>query len=224
MFRFLLRAAGAALVVTVSSIVAMAPAVAGGSWLEPERDRYEPGEMATLSGYVGPGQLGWIEDGPFSAWLRTRNAASTGDSWPNAGTHPGDIPLGPLRIEETGQRGYRSLRVSISFTIPAHLAPGAYEVVYCNEGCKTGIGDLIGGTVWVGISRSAPVPEATTTSIAPTTATSLASTTLAAEVVTQRADRQTRSGAWVAAVLAVLVALATLTTLALRKRSPARTP
>jgi hypothetical protein len=45
--------------------------MAGGSWLTPVRDRYEPGEVVTLVGYVGPGgTLGSVEDGPFFAYLR----------------------------------------------------------------------------------------------------------------------------------------------------------
>jgi hypothetical protein len=135
--------------------------------------------------------------------------------------NPCNRRLGPLRIEQTGKGAFQELRVSISFAIPTRLAPGAYDVVYCNAACTTGIGDLIGGTVWVGVARAAPV-EPTTTTIAPTTTTSSAPATstsmLAAEVVVGRAGDQVQSRAWIAVVLAALVAIATLATIAFRKR------
>jgi hypothetical protein len=124
-------------------------ASAGGSSLEPERERYAPGDTATLRGYVGRGQLGWVEDGPFPAWLRTAPVSATTDESPLPGRMPGDLPIGELVIEETGQGGYLELHISITFQIPSDLDRGTYEVVYCNADCSTGIGDLIGGLVHV---------------------------------------------------------------------------
>ena len=47
------------------------PAHAGGSNLQFERDHYEPGERAIATGGFGPGccDRGWLEDGPYYAWL-----------------------------------------------------------------------------------------------------------------------------------------------------------
>lgn len=134
-------------------VLGTAPASAGGSWFEPARDRYEPGEAATVVGYTGGGQLGWIEDGPFYAYL-------TPD--PSGGARGGglldtsDIPLGLLLLQETGRGGYLSLRAAITFTVPPDLAPGEYGFAICNDPCTTGLGDFIGGSVWVGMDPPSP--------------------------------------------------------------------
>jgi hypothetical protein len=153
----------AALAATAVALVALAPpAAAGGSWLDPVLDTYRPGETATLVGYVGAGQQGWVDDGPFPAYLRTQppssqpDAASETDYVP-PGAAPGDVPLGPLSVVETGRKGWLELRISISFLVPADLEPGSYEVVYCSADCTTGIGDLIGGWVWVGVAPGFPI-------------------------------------------------------------------
>lgn len=136
--------------------VAAQPAAAGGSWLDPAKDRYEPGETATLVGYTGGGQLGWVEDGPFFGYLRVDPAAAVAqEQWP--AIVPSDLPLGQLILQETGRGGYLSLRAAITFTLPADLPPGTYEFVYCNDPCTTGLGDLIGGTVWVGTDPGEPL-------------------------------------------------------------------
>lgn len=114
------------------------PAGAGGSWMAPARDRYEAGEVATVVGYTGGGQLGWIEDGPYEAILE-----------------PGRHRLGPAVLQETGRGGWLSLRVAVSFVVP-DVAPGAYDVVLENaEG--GGLGDIISGPLFVGIDPPHPV-------------------------------------------------------------------
>ena len=125
------------------------PVSAGGSWLYPVQDRLEPGDVATFVGYIGHGQLGWVEDGPFFAYLQV-------DPEP-AGEVPGwsflretDVPLGQLEITEHGERGWLSLRVAITFTVPNDLDDGVYPLVYCNSPCTEGLGDLIGAAVHVG--------------------------------------------------------------------------
>jgi hypothetical protein len=139
---------GFGVLVAMFVLLGAAPAFAGGSWLEPTHDTYAPGDTATLAGDVGPGQLGWLDDAPFFAWLRTTPPANAEDAQP-PGESPGDIPLGRLNIHETGKSGYQALRVSISFTVPERLRTGRYEVVYCNSPCTTGLGDLIGGSMQV---------------------------------------------------------------------------
>ena len=133
----------AAAVFVMQILVAVAPATAGGSHLAPVRDRYERGEVATLVGYTSGGQLGWIQDGPFFAYL----AAGDVTLWASRRLPPDAAALGPLSVQARG----RTLRVSVSFPVPEHLAAGVYTVTYCNDPCTTGLGDLIGGSVAVGV-------------------------------------------------------------------------
>lgn len=137
------RTALAAAVFVVHALSAVAPATAGGSWLSPVRDRYEPGEVATLVGYTSGGQLGWVQDGPFFAYLVVGDITL----WAEHRLPTDHVALGPLSIQSRG----RALRVSISFPVPHHLAAGLYTVTYCNDPCTTGLGDLIGGSVAVGV-------------------------------------------------------------------------
>lgn len=109
------------------------PASAGGSWLEPAWERVEAGQSISLATDVSHGQLGWVDDGPFYAYL-TGEAAT-------------DVPLGELMINEKGRR----LQVSIDFILPEATSPGEYRIVVCNDPCTTGLGDLIGGFLYVGI-------------------------------------------------------------------------
>ncbi len=148
-----------------ASIVGLAgrPAAAGGSsWFDSALDRYEAGQTVTMVGYTGGGQLGWIDDGPFFGYLRVDPAASDQYLKAEGGElspllTPTDLPLGPLTLQLTGRGGYLSLRAAITFTLPAQLAPGSYGFLYCNDPCTTGLGDLIGGSVWVGADPHYPV-------------------------------------------------------------------
>jgi hypothetical protein len=127
----------------VHAITAVAPASAGGSHLMPVRDRYEVGETATLVGYTSGGQLGWLPDGPFYAYL----VAGDATLWSDHRLPIDNVALGPLSVEAKG----RTLRASISFPVPDHLVPGLYTVTYCSDPCTTGLGDLIGGLLAVGV-------------------------------------------------------------------------
>lgn len=139
----------AAAVFVVHALGSVAPASAGGSYLAPVRDRYEPGDVATLIGYTAGGQLGWVQDGPFYAYL----VAGDITLWAERRLPTDHVALGPLSIAERG----RGLRVSISFPVPPHLAAGLYTVTYCNDPCTTGLGDLIGGSVAVGVDPAREV-------------------------------------------------------------------
>jgi hypothetical protein len=161
-----LRAFAAVSVLLIAVAAARADAlgtIQASSELYPVADRYEPGEVATLVGYTGPGAQGWVEDGPFYAFL-------TPTDWAGA-----DIDLGPLTVTDTGRGGWRALRVSLSFPVPDDLEPGAYSVWYCNEDCATGLGDLAGGTVAIGIDpdqavlRTWPLDEPEIANVAPDT-------------------------------------------------------
>lgn len=115
----------AAAVLAVHALIAAAPATAGGSHLSPVRDRYERGEVATLVGYTSGGQLGWIQDGPFHAYLVAGDVAF----WADRRLPLDAVALGPLSLQARG----RTLRVSISFPVPEHLAAGVYTVTYCKR-------------------------------------------------------------------------------------------
>ena len=99
--------------------------------------------MATLVGYTSGGQFGWVQDGPFYAYL----VADETTLWADHRLPIDHVPLGPLSVQPRG----RTLRVSISFPVPNHLTPGLYTVTYCNDPCTTGLGDLIGGLMAIGV-------------------------------------------------------------------------
>ena len=129
----------AVLLLTISSAAA-----AGGSWLEPTGVPVEPGESISLSGDVSTGQLGWVEDGPYFAYLH-------GDEYgtiisEGLGGLETDVPLGRLEINASGNRA----QVSIEFVLPNDTPNGEYWVTACNTPCRTGFGDLIGSTLFVG--------------------------------------------------------------------------
>jgi hypothetical protein len=132
------------------------PARAGGSWLDPVFDRYEAGEVATLVGYVGPGPLGWVDDGPFFAYLRAGDVQVP----PNPVFSDQGTPVGRLEVEPAGGANANAdaslLRVRLSFRLPSSLPPGSYGVAYCNDPCTTGLGDLIGGRLAVGLDPPSP--------------------------------------------------------------------
>ena len=157
---FVRTAAISSLALAVVATMAV-PVAAGGSWLRPVRDRYEPGEMVTLVGYVGPGgTLGSVEDGPFLAHLRRLDVPLTA---PNElaiapfTPQPSDLPLGELVVQNTGRPGYLAFRVSIQFRLPSDLRVGRYGVVYCNSTCTKGLSDLIGGVIFVGTDPDGPI-------------------------------------------------------------------
>ncbi|MEW6152973.1 MAG: hypothetical protein AB1673_03140 [Actinomycetota bacterium] len=150
MLSMLARASAGFCLIAAALAVTASPAAAGGSWLYPVSDRYEPGSSVTLVGYVGRGTQGWLEDGPFYGYLRP---LSTAAAPPDAG-----LPVGPLAVEPTGSAGWAELRVSLEVLLPADLPSGHYEVTYCNDPCTGGLGDLVGSAVVnVGVAAVAPM-------------------------------------------------------------------
>ena len=143
------KRAGTALALLVGLMaIGSGPAAAGGGWLAPVQDRYEPGQEATFVGYTqGP-----VPEDPFYAYLRP-----AGD---------GSLPalddraryVGELAVRETTHRDYLRFRVSVTFVVPASLPAGQYEVTYCDDPC-TGqlLGDLGPSPVSVGVSPARPV-------------------------------------------------------------------
>lgn len=137
-----------------AGLVVAGPAYAGGGHLTPVRERYDPGQVATLVGYTGDPVLTALPDEPFYAYLRpSAQGAGTG-----ARLLRSDIYVGDLAVEETRHRGYLRFRVSVRFTVPAYLEPGDYDVIYCTDPCTAAwIGDLVGGQLSVGVEPARPV-------------------------------------------------------------------
>ena len=158
-----IRAGAMCTLALTAVVVAAEPAAAGGSWLAPVRDRYDPGEVVTLVAYVGPGgTLGSVEDGPFFAYLRRLDAALQAPTdLPIAPFAPqaSDLRLGQVVVEHTGRADYTAYRASIRFQLPRDLPVGRYGVSYCNTTCTKGLSDLIGGVVFVGRDPDGPIPR-----------------------------------------------------------------
>ncbi|MCP4303328.1 MAG: hypothetical protein GY788_00300 [bacterium] len=141
------------------TFITLVPANAGGSWLDPSWERVEAGDRILLSGFVSHGQLGWINDGPFYAYLSGATYGIITDTG-HGGTAT-DVPLGQLGVEESERR----LAVSIDFALADEVPPGEYWVLVCNDPCTTGLGDLIGGVLYIGMDP--PPVEEEVTSVTP---------------------------------------------------------
>lgn len=138
--RVALAAAAAALMV-----ISTGAAHAGGSWLEPSWQRVEPGDELSLTATVYRGALGWVDDGPFFVYLQGDGfGIVTAEGYGGAAT---DVLLGELQIAGRGQ----PLGVSIDVAIPEDTPPGQYTIGVCNDPCTTGLGDLVGGALYIGI-------------------------------------------------------------------------
>jgi len=95
----------------------VAPASAKGDGLVPVRDRYEPGETATLVGYSG----GPAPTSRFSAGIAKQPDGPV-------------LEIGQLVIQPTGNADASlALRVSITFPVPRDLPPGEYQVGFTDE-------------------------------------------------------------------------------------------
>lgn len=148
-------------VVGVAALVVVGdaqPAAAKGANMYSAADRHEPGDTATLIGYTTGGHMGDPEDeGPFHAYLLME--AGSWPRWEEAESDPAvtlydadDIPLGPIEVTETEAWGQPALRASLTFQVPADLAPGEYNVLVCGDPCtSTGPGDLLSGYIAVGV-------------------------------------------------------------------------
>ncbi len=154
---------------------------AGGSWLEPTWVRVEAGDQIELSGSVSRGQLGWVDDGPYFGYLRGDGYGVAVDE--GLGGAKTDVPLGKLAVQDRGH----DLFVSITVTIPVDTPPGEYWINFCNDPCSTGLGDLIGSVVYVGMDppqAEEETSEAETTSTAEAATPTTSTTTSAAPTST----------------------------------------
>lgn len=125
---------------------------AGGSWLDPVLDRYEPGDRVTLVGYTGGGAYG-LADVAYFGYIVDRVDAEylpiSDDFEP--------ISVGQIDLARTGHGGYLSYRAAITFAVPEDFDVGIYRFDYCNRSdgpCSTDdgrFGDLIGAYFHVGV-------------------------------------------------------------------------
>lgn len=113
-----------------------------------------------MSGDFSRGAYGWIDDGPFFTYLQGEAYGRVTASGNGGATT--DVPLGPLQIDGTGS----NLTASISFNLAHDVPPGEYWVMVCNDPCTTGIGDLIGGVIYVGINPPTSEDDQGTTATA----------------------------------------------------------
>lgn len=168
------RAARMALVAVAGAALATAgasPAGAGGAdWMEPARDRHEPGQQVTMIGYGYGLVAGYHDvaerDGPFHGYLygpvdesgeHVGQDPGSGDGGREIGPWPG-TRVGRAAVEEgVAGRVWQGLRVSISFRLPDDLAPGAYRVALCNDGCRAGLGEFADSALHVGVDPPRPV-------------------------------------------------------------------
>jgi len=132
-------------VLAVMSIAYSAPAHAGGAQFEPSWVRVDAGAEIELGAVVSQGAFGWVEDGPFYAYLSGTNFGEvTETAFGGAVTN---VPLGELTIDTSGD----SADVTLLTTVPAETPPGEYQIVVCNDPCTTGFGDLSGGALYIGV-------------------------------------------------------------------------
>ncbi len=89
--------------------------------------------LVTLRGAFGTGTLGPVHEGTYAAYLR-------GNGTPRPG-----IFLGEVLVRAGGRQGFVA---ETTFTVPA-VPTGRYRVEVCTLGCGRGVGDLIGGSLWI---------------------------------------------------------------------------
>ena len=133
---------------TAALVMAVAPhASAGGSWLHVDRrasegaggggDRTEwagVGAIVTLRAGFSSGSLGPVHEGTYAAYL-----------WRDGMRRPGTF-LAEVTVR-TGRR--HPFVAETTFRIPA-VPTGRYLIEVCTRECGRGVGDLIGGSLWIG--------------------------------------------------------------------------
>jgi hypothetical protein len=130
------------------ALLPVMPASAGGSWLDVqngERVRIgdydvafaSVGSSVTMRGTFTPGQQAAVSRGPWYAYLRP----DQGEADP--------VQLGTVDIQGDGF----PYVAATTFTVPS-VDVGYYWVDVCDLGCKTGVGDLIGGNIAIASTDS----------------------------------------------------------------------
>lgn len=132
--------------------------VGGGDWLDPARDRYEPGQTVTMLGYgysYGDPQATWRTTA-FYGWLRQAAPEQAGAPLGERGGVPGRR-VGRVTVQEVTPFWGRDLRVSIEFPLPDDLAPGEYFLDICDETCARLLGFFFPSSLYVGVDPPHPV-------------------------------------------------------------------
>jgi hypothetical protein len=132
------------------------PAAAGGAdWITPARDRYEPGQTVVMIGYGTTDDAVLAEHGPYMTYLLVDPLTPELASGPSPYPRPGDVPLAPVVIEPVtlppppASSPWWTHRASITFDLPADLAPGVYDLMVCGASCDD--------TAWMGTFWPDPV-------------------------------------------------------------------
>jgi hypothetical protein len=159
--------AGLLLVVCWGTIafVAIAPASAGGSIWNVERDHYEPGEHAFVWAQVAwehNSSLGTPADGPYSAYLLPEAVAQS-RMRPEGGPLVDDDALWIAEIAvslepySAGPLRFGPHHASFEFTVP-DLPVGRYEILHCSADCTKTLGDVTWGILTIGPEPIPPPP------------------------------------------------------------------
>jgi hypothetical protein len=157
----------------LASIATPHPAGAGGGdWLYPARDRYEPGQTVTMIGYgyaYADVDATWRQ-APFYGHLLSESdlgteeapaGPATGAEEPGRSVSAPGRRVGRVTVEEVApDPDGRALRVSIAFSLPGDLAPGAYWLDICNDPCTERLGWFRESELYVGIDPPDPVVRA----------------------------------------------------------------
>jgi hypothetical protein len=132
--------------VLIVLMLALAPhAAAGGSWLHVD-------PTGSVGGGTDPSGVGWAGIG---ATVTMRGSFGTGAGAPVTGdtyfAYLHTRERGPVLLEtvSVGPGGRYPFSASTTFQVPA-VAPGRYLISVCTLGCAQGVGDLIGGYLWIG--------------------------------------------------------------------------
>ncbi len=156
--RYIAAAAAAAFIIT-----GVGAAQAGGTWLEPSDTRIEAGDKVEFTATVDRGTLGWVDDGPYYVYLQGDGFGEVIEE--GLGGSATDVSLGELDFADQSPQ----LDVAAIVTIPADTPPGEYWVTVCNDPCTTGLGDLVGALVYVGVDPPDVEAEKVVATATPTT-------------------------------------------------------
>jgi hypothetical protein len=129
-----------------------AAAAGGGDWLDPARDRYEPGQTVTMIGYgysYGDPQASWRTTA-YYGWLRPAEPGQVGAAPGERGGVPG-LRVARVLVQEVAPIWRGDLRVSIEFPLPDDLAPGQYFLDICDVTCARTLGFFLPSSLFVGV-------------------------------------------------------------------------
>lgn len=153
------RAIASVLMVAMSVVAFAIPASAGGSWLRPIEKHIQPGDTITLVGFSGfepgegfvPEDTGVTANDRFWLYLDPKPDATDLDGFNVFEAAKTQKPVGELIVTPTGQAGYQSYRLHVTFKVPEGTPTGFYDVRFCNDPCTVNIwGELVGGWFVVG--------------------------------------------------------------------------